>query len=58
MTHEDLTSIELILIEANAYNLRDEVKELAVELIDKYKSLLERDAYEIAFKRTTTILNI
>ena len=58
MTHEDLTDIELILIEANAYNLRDEVKELAVELIDKYKSLLERDAYEIAFKRTTTILNI
>jgi hypothetical protein len=58
MTHEDLTDIELILIEANAYNLRDEVKELAVELIDKYKSLLEKDAYEIAFKRTTTILNI
>jgi len=58
MTHEDLTDIELILIEANAYNLRDEVKELAVELIDKYKSLLEKDAYAIAFKRTTTILNI
>jgi hypothetical protein len=58
MKHRDLVDIELILIEAHAYSLRNEVKLYADKLILKYNALMKKDAYSIAFKKTITELDI
>jgi len=58
MTLPDHIDIELILIEASAYSLRNEVKELAIELLSKDKDLLEIDAYTLAFSKTILEFNV
>jgi hypothetical protein len=58
MTLTDHIDIELILIEAAAYNLRNEVQSRAIELMKKDLELLEVDAYTLAFKQTIALFNI
>ena len=58
MTLTDHIDIELILIEAAAYNLRNEVQSRAIELIKNDLELLEVDAYTLAFKQTIALFNI
>lgn len=50
--------IELILIEANAYGLREEVQKLAKDLAETDKSLTLLDAYTLAYKQTIALSNI
>lgn len=58
MTLTEHIDIELILIEANAYSLREEVQKLAKELAETDKSLTLLDAYTLAYKQTIALSNI
>lgn len=58
MTLTEHIDIELILIEANAYSLREEVQKLAKELAETDKSLTLLDAYTLAYKQTIALCNI
>lgn len=58
MTLTDHIDIELILIEAAAYNLRNEVQSRTIELMKNDLELLEVDAYTLAFKQTIALFNI
>ena len=58
MTLTEHIDIELILIEANAYGLREEVQKLAKELAGQDESLTLLDAYTLAYRQTILISNV
>lgn len=58
MTVTEHIDIELILVEANAYNLKPEVQACAIELMNKDKELLIVDAYTLAFDQTIALFNV
>jgi len=58
MTLTEHIDIELILIEANAYGLREEVQKLATELAEQDESLTLLDAYTLAYRQTILLSNV
>lgn len=58
MTLTEHIDIEFILIEANAYGLREEVQKLAKELAGQDESLTLLDAYALAYRQTILLSNI
>ena len=58
MTLTDHVDIELILIEASAYNLRNEVQFCAKQLITQDNQLSVLDAYVLALEQTISSFNI